>query len=85
MRRHQLEIIADILQAAKRGTNKTRIMYRADVNFKQTQKYLGKLMEKGLLTETKHERKKLFQISDKGLEYLHKYNELKELLTIGDQ
>ena len=84
MRRNRLEIAAKILQAAERGTNKTRIMYAANVNFKQVQKYLEELIEEGLLMETEHESKKLFQTSGKGLEYLHKYEELKEFLTIGN-
>ncbi len=54
------------------------------MNFIQMQKYLGKLIEKGLLTETKHEGKEFFQISGRGLEYLHKYKELTGFLTVSD-
>jgi len=82
-RRDRIEIVADILQASKRGTTKTKIMLRADVNFKQVQKYLDILMKKDLITVTRQGRRSLFQISDKGIEYLNEYNRLKEFLTFG--
>jgi len=82
-RRDRVEIVADILQASRRGATKTKIMLRADVNFKQVQKYLDVLVKKDLLTVTRQGRKSFFQISDKGVEYLNEYNRLKEFLSFG--
>jgi len=82
-RRDRVEIIADILQASRRGATKTKIMLRADVNFKQVQKYLDVLVKKDLLTVTRQGRRSLFQISDKGIEYLNEYKRLKEFLSFG--
>jgi predicted transcriptional regulator len=81
-RRDKVEIYADILKASKRRTSKTKIMLRADLNFKQTQRYLDVLTKKDLLTATREGRKSLFRISDKGTEYLNQYRKLKEFLSL---
>jgi predicted transcriptional regulator len=81
-RRDKVEIYADILKASRRGITKTKIMLRADLNFKQTQKYLDVLTKKDLLTVTRQGRKSLFRISDKGKEYLNEYGKLKEFLSL---
>ena len=49
-RRDQLEVIADILRAALKGASKTRIMYRANLNFSRVNRYLAELLEMGLVS-----------------------------------
>jgi len=79
LRRNHVEIVAGILEAAKRGTTITKIMYQAAMNFNQAQRYVNLLVEKDLLKTKTQGKKKLFMTSDKGVEYLRRYNELKAL------
>jgi len=81
-RRDHVEIVAGILEAAKAGVGKTDIMYRVNLSHIQAESHLIFLMEKGLLKETKRGKRKIFRTSDKGLEYLRKYDELKEMLRL---
>jgi len=81
-RRDHVEIVAGILETAKAGIGKTDIMYRVNLSHNQAEKHLIFLMEKGLLEERRRGRKKIFQTSDKGLEYLRKYEELKKMLRL---
>jgi len=80
LRRNNAEIVAGVLEAAKRDATITRIMYQAGMNFNQAQRYVNLLVEKGLLKTKTQGKKMFFLTSDKGLEYLRKYNELTELL-----
>ncbi len=46
-----MEVIADILTEALNGASKTRIMYRANMNFLRVNRYLPELLEKGLIVK----------------------------------
>jgi len=48
-RRSHLGIIADILSEALGDANKTRIMYRANLNFLRAKKYFDELSKMGLM------------------------------------
>jgi predicted transcriptional regulator len=48
-RRSRGEVIVDILHEALHGANKTRIMYRANMNFIRFERYFGELLSKGLI------------------------------------
>jgi len=48
-RRGRAEVIVDILSEALKGANKTRIMYRANLNFIRFERYFGELLSKGLI------------------------------------
>jgi len=79
LRRNHVEIVAGILEAAKRNATITGIMYQAGLNFNQAQRYVNLLVKKGLLKTKTQGKKKFFLVSDRGLEYLRKYNELAAL------
>jgi predicted transcriptional regulator len=81
-RRNHVEIIAGILETAKVGVGKTDVMYRVNLSHMQAEKHIKFLIEKGLLKETKRGRRNILQISDKGLEYLHKYEELNKMIRL---
>ncbi len=49
MRRSRLDIIIDVLEAGKEGTNKTNIVYKANLNFKLAREYLDLLQKHGLI------------------------------------
>jgi len=48
-RRNRIEIIVDILYAASKGSNRTRIMYQANLNFGRFERYFKELLDKGLI------------------------------------
>ena len=75
--RGRLEIIADILSAAKEPSTKTSIVYSANLNFEQAQRYLDKCKDEGLI-DTYEASAKKYETTEKGREYLSAYGELKE-------
>ena len=71
-RRHKLDIFADILRLAVDGTKTTRLVYKANTNFTKIKDYLQTLSERGLIElHDGHLR-----TTDKGIEYLEKYEKL---------
>ena len=48
-RRSRAEVIIDILSEAMKGANKTRIIYRANLNFLRFERYFGELLSRGLI------------------------------------
>lgn len=49
MNRGRIDIVTDILDACKEQQNKTRIVYKTNLNFNLTGKYLDLLIKNGLL------------------------------------
>ncbi len=82
--RGSTEIIGLILQAVERGAlTRSKIMYKAMLNFKQVTDYTAFLTEEGLLTYHGEERK--YAITDKGRQFLVLFEETNKLLnTYGD-
>jgi len=81
--RGRLDIIADILEASYNGTRKTYFMYRCNLSFRQLKFYLSFLLRKGLLDNIEegfNPNPGLFQITDKGKEFLKVYKSLKALM-----
>ncbi len=83
-KRSDIDIMANILSAAKRGTKKTRIMYGCNLSHNQLQVYLQILREMGFLASySKKEGAKLnyFKTTQKGFKFLDAYGALKSLMT----
>jgi len=76
-KRNDLDITADILRVAEKGAKKTRIVYQANLNFKTLHEYLEKLEKVGLL-ENFVGRGGLIRTTEKGSEYLDRYEEFKK-------
>lgn len=73
-KRNREEIIASILDAARHGATKTRIMYVSFLSFSQLQRYLSMSVETGLLGLDSTAKKYL--ITSKGFEYLKRFDEV---------
>jgi predicted transcriptional regulator len=72
-----MDVISSILEAATNGTKKTRVMYKASLNFKQMQRYLPLLLKRELLTNVQTDSTHtIYKTTKKGLEFLKKYEEL---------
>ena len=77
-RRDAIEIIGEILSVTVEGAGKTAIMYRANLNFSRTGRYISELVGAGLIS-TVSESPTRFKITEKGLRVLRSINDLKRL------
>jgi predicted transcriptional regulator len=76
--RSRMDIAAAILEIAKVGALKTRIMYSAFISFPQLKEYLGLLTDQGLLE--RDEEKRMYNTTDKGKRFLKMYGEVDKLV-----
>ena len=70
--RGRLQIIADILSIVSSGAKKTRIMYQANLSYKLLCRYLGEVMDAGLVG---CDDGVLYVLTSKGKEFLSRYGE----------
>ena len=78
--RTSTEIISMILDAAKGGATKTKIMYKAMLSYNQLKEYLSVLIKNNLMEY--RDGNKTFKTTEKGLNLLKIHNEMIELLPI---
>ena len=80
--RDKTELIALILIAvsSRRNVGAAQIMYKAFLSYTQMKKYVSILIAAGLIKYQEGNRR-TYRISDKGLRFLHLYNEIVELLN----
>jgi len=84
-RRGRYDIIAEVLKRARDGKLKTHIIYKCNLNHAQTNQYLSLLLKRKLLKILRHDnpkKRKIYQTTPKGWEYLQFYNELMGLLKV---
>ena len=72
-----MEIAAGILEIAKNGSRKTRIMYLGNLSFDLLQKYLDMLVNLGLL-EIRNGKDRVYAATEKGRMFLEDFNELQK-------
>jgi predicted transcriptional regulator len=75
MHRSRHSIILNILDTCKRGSNKTRIVYQANLNFKTANPYIVFLIKNGFL-ETFQEKNIMYRTTNKGKVMLEKLKEV---------
>ena len=81
--RSRIQIAADILQIAKAGSRKTKIMYLGNLSFDLLQKYLEMLVNYNLL-EVHGGADKSYIATAKGKQFLEDYYELQKYSEIVD-
>jgi predicted transcriptional regulator len=79
-RRDKLNILAEIMEVAKGRQLKTRIMYKVNLSFSQVNEYLSFLTEMVFLRVNVENRKKFYETTEKGNNYLKNYIEMANLL-----
>lgn len=81
--RGRMDIIADILTVAAKGTKKTRIMYMCNLSYRQLGTYLNLLIKKGFLAVLDSEREKTatFKTTKKGTSFLRAYEALQAVIS----
>jgi predicted transcriptional regulator len=77
-RRSRVEIIADILKTAIEGSNKTKLVYSTNINFKVLNENLELLVERGFIEVL---GKRLYT-TESGLEFLRIYEKMSGLLDL---
>jgi len=81
-RRSRLEVVADILTEALNGANKTRIMYRANLNFLRFDGYFSELLDKELIVEENaSDGKAVYRTTDKGRRFLKIIRGAEEIIS----
>ena len=81
-RRSHLEIVADILTEALNGANKTRIIYRANLNFRRFHRYFSELLDNGLVVmENASDGGVVYRTTDKGRRFLKIINSAEEIIS----
>ena len=69
--------MANVLRAALGGAKKTHIMYGANLSYTLLRKYLGRLVEAGLVKYRQKDR--VYELTNRGENYLDRYVEYKTL------
>ena len=81
-RRSRLEVIADILAEALNGANKTRIMYRANLNFLRFDRYLSDLLDKGLIVrKNTSDGRVIYRTTDRGKRFVKIITNAEEIIS----
>lgn len=82
-RRSRIEVIVDILSEALDGANKTRLLYRCNLNFARFNRYLRDMLDAGLIEceGSNPESMLLYKTTDKGRELLKIMRKANEFLS----
>ena len=75
-----MDIMAAILKITKEGILKTQIMYKANLSFTQLNDYLKFMLNNNLINQTNIEGKEVYVVTEKGIDFLQRHNELTKLL-----
>ncbi|MEM4481105.1 MAG: winged helix-turn-helix domain-containing protein [Candidatus Bathyarchaeia archaeon] len=84
-RRSRVEVIREILREALDGANKTRLMYRCNLNFGRFNRYLRELLDAGLLERVAANPEAgmvLYRTTEKGRELLKILEKAGEFLSV---
>ena len=83
-RRSRTEVICDVLSEALGGANKTRLMYRCNLNFGRFNRYLRELVESGLIERVGSNPgdSVIYKTTDKGRELLQVLRKANDLMSI---
>ncbi len=74
------EIVSNILRVvASSKATKTRLMYGAYLSYAQIEEYMGFILQQGLISPVPETN--LYQLSEKGMQYLNMSDELSQLLV----
>jgi predicted transcriptional regulator len=85
--RGSLDIINFILLVCANGTMITHIMFKCNLNSKQTQSYVALLIKHQLLEKRKYEGSNnyVYQATDRARKYVEAYSELSKIFDLPDE
>lgn len=78
LRRSKYEIVSEILTISntREGVNITKIVYSANLNFKNAQEIIGELVRNCMLEKVNGDGRIKYRTTKKGLEFISKYETL---------
>ncbi len=76
-----MEIAVNILEESRNGINKTRLVYRTNLNFLLIQRYIDYLVGKGLLEITSNPTP-VYSTTEKGKSLLDEFGRIKEIMGV---
>lgn len=79
--RSRVEILYDIISAAKPSSKKTHLMYKGNLSYQQLDLYLNFILKNGLLEERFVDETRLYFITQKGTEFLRLFEDMHNLIT----
>ena len=80
--RSRMDIVTTVLDAARTGISRTKIMYSAYLSYAQTIEYLEFLHGNGLL---KYEQgSKTYRTTEKGLKFLHASSKVNDMMGMSN-
>lgn len=77
--RNRIDIIAQLLVAARSPTTKTRMMYKVMLSYEQLKEYLLMLSANDLIGYDKPSQR--FITTDKGFQFMQRYEDLSKLIV----
>ncbi|WP_236622632.1 winged helix-turn-helix domain-containing protein [Methanococcoides methylutens] len=84
-KRSRLEIIRDILKVIRESNNTispTKLQRLSNLSFQMFEEYVGDLESKGLITVKPYkEKRKIYSLTDKGKNFLDKYEDFVAFLA----
>jgi predicted transcriptional regulator len=80
--RSRSDITAMILDSARTGASKTKIMYKAYLSYAQVIEYLKYLQQNDLIAY--EEGTQVYRPTEKGLKFLNLTNELSEMILVAN-
>lgn len=75
MRRGRYDIIAEILSVTRDGARPTRIMYKSNLDFRQKERYLSRLLGAGLI-RIRTNSPLVYETTELGVEWLKRYRKI---------
>ncbi len=76
--RSRTEIVSRLLESARDGATKTKIMYKAFLSYAQLKEYLSVLVQNGLVSYEKSEQ--IYRTTEKGIRFLDITNSLQGMM-----
>jgi predicted transcriptional regulator len=79
--RSRVEILYDIVSAARPSSKKTHLMYKGNLSYQQLDLYLNFILRNGLLEERFVDEARLYFVTEKGLEFLRLFEDMHNLIN----
>ena len=82
-KRTRLELFIDILNELDSGVDKpTNLMYKCNMSWRPLQEIFKSMVEQGLIKEIGHNKRKIYQITEKGIDTLKFIRRANQLVTV---
>jgi len=82
-KRSRLQIYLEVLKAIRKGVYKpTNIMYKCNLSWIPLMEILNSLLKQGLIRRRVQSKRKIYEITEKGLNVLRYFEKAEEMITI---